>query len=146
MLKIKKSSQQGFSLIECMIALVILSITMLGVIQLFGISIRQSSFARYNTLAVVVAQDKLERLQTEYNYERESGTPAASLTDGPHGPETVTLQAPAGSGTGDREFLVSWEVDVSGTGLAKTITASVAPVVVNEFETKTLTMTAVFAQ
>ncbi len=129
-----------------MIALAILSITMLGVIQLFGISIRQSSFARYNTLAVVVAQEKLEQLQAEYNYEWESGTPAATLTDGSHGPETVTLQAPAGSGTGDREFQVSWTVDVSGTNLSKTITASVAPVVANEFETKTLTMTAVFAQ
>ena len=146
MLKIKKSSQQGFSLIECMIALSILSVTMLGVIQLFGISIRQSSFARYNTLAVVVAQEKLEQLQAEYNYEWESGTPAATLTDGLHGPETVILQAPAGSGTGDREFEVSWDVDVSGTGLSKTVTATVAPDVANAFETKTLSMTAVFAQ
>ena len=146
MLKIKESSQQGFSLIECMMAVAILSITMLGVIQLFGISIRQSSFARYNTLAVVVAQDKLEQLQAEYNYEWETGAPAASLTDGPHGPETVILQAPAGSGTGDREFEVSWDVDVSGTGLSKSVTATVAPDVVNEFETKTLSMTAVFAQ
>ncbi len=145
MLTIKESTQQGFSLIECMIALAILSITMLGVIQLFGISIRQSSFARYNTLAVVVAQEKLEQLQAEYNYEWETGAPAASLTDGPHGPETVTLQAPAGSGSGDREFEVSWDVDVSGTGLSKTVTATVAPDVANEFETKTLSMTAVFA-
>ena len=144
MLKIKKTSQRGFSLIECLIALGFLAITMLGVIQLFGISIRQSSFARYNTLAVVVAQERLEQLQTEYNNEWESGTPAATLTDGTHGPETVTLQAPAGSGTGDREFEVSWTVDVNG--LSKTVTASVAPVVVNEFENKTLSMTAVFAQ
>ena len=94
----------------------------------------------------MVAQEKLEQLQAEFNYEWESGTPAATLSDGDHGPETVTLQAPAGSGSGDREFRVSWDVDVSGTGLSKTVTASVAPDVVNEFETKTLSMTAVFAQ
>ena len=94
----------------------------------------------------MVAQEKLEQLQAEFNYEWESGTPAATLLDGDHGPETVTLQAPAGSGSGDREFQVSWTVDVSGTDLSKTVTASVAPVVANEFESKTLSMTAVFAQ
>ncbi len=144
MKKIKKSSQKGFSLVECMIALGFLAITMLGVIQLFGVSIRQNSFARYNTMAVVVGQEKLEQLQTEYNNEWKYGTVAANLTDGPHGPETVTLQSPAGSSSGDRNFKVTWTVNTSGS--AKTVTASVDPVVVNDFESKTMNLTAVFSQ
>ena len=62
MKKIKKSSAKGFSLIECMVAVGFLAITMLGVIQLFGVSVHQNSFARYNTMAVVVAQECLEGL------------------------------------------------------------------------------------
>ena len=46
-----------------MVAVGFLAITMLGVIQLFGVSVHQNSFARYNTMAVVVAQECLEGLQ-----------------------------------------------------------------------------------
>jgi len=141
---IKKSSQKGFSLIECMIALGFLAITMLGVIQLFGVSVRQNSFARYNTMAVVVAQECLEGLQTEYNNEWEYGVVSANLTAGTHGPETFTLPAPAGSGSGDRDFEVTWTVNVSGP--SKTVTASVVPMLVNDLESKTMNMTAVFSQ
>jgi len=125
-------------------ALGFLAITMLGVIQLFGVSVRQNSFARYNTMAVVVAQECLEGLQTEYNNEWEYGTVSANLTAGTHGPEMVTLRAPAGSGSGDRDFELTWTVNVSGP--SKTVTASVAPMVVNDFQSKTMNMTAVFSQ
>jgi len=144
MKKIKKSSQKGFSLVECMIALGFLAITMLGVIQLFGVSIRQNSFARYNTVAVVVAQECLENLQAEFNNEWENGVVSANLTAGNHGPQTITLPAPAGSGSSDRDFQLTWTVNVSGS--AKTVTASVAPMVANGFESKTMNMTAVFSQ
>ena len=127
-----------------MVAVGFLAITMLGVIQLFGVSVHQNSFARYNTMAVVVAQECLEGLQTEYNNEWEHGVVSANLTAGTHGPETFTLQAPAGSGSGDRDFEVTWTVNVSGS--SKTVTASVAPVMVNDFESKTMNMTAVFSQ
>jgi len=127
-----------------MIALGFLTITMLGVIQLFGISVHQSSFARYNTMAVVVAQECLEGLQTEYNNEWESGVVSANLTAGTHGPQAFTLPAPAGSGSGDRVFEVTWTVNVNGP--AKTVTASVVPLLANDMESKTLNMTAVFSQ
>ena len=144
MKQIKKSSAKGFSLIECMIALGFLAITMLGVMQLFGVSVRQNSFARYNTMAVVVAQECLEGLQTEYNNEWESGFVSANLTAGTHGPQMFTLPSPAGSGSGDRNFEVTWTVNVNGP--AKTVTASVVPLLANDMESKTMTMTAVFSQ
>ena len=144
MKKIKKSSAKGFSLIECMIAVGFLAITMLGVMQLFGVSVHQNSFARYNTMAVVVAQECLEGLQTEYNNEWESGVVSANLTAGTHGPQTFTLPAPSGSGSGDRVFEVTWTVNVNGP--AKTVTASVVPLLANAMESKTLNMTAVFSQ
>ncbi len=127
-----------------MIALGFLAVTMMGVMQLFTVSVRQNSFARYNTMAVVVAQECLEGLQTEYNNEWESGVVSANLTAGTHGPETFTLPAPAGSGSGDRDFEVTWTVNVAGP--SKTVTASVVPLLVNDMESKTMNMTAVFSQ
>ena len=144
MKKIKKSSSKGFSLIECMVAVGFLAITMLGVIQLFGVSVHQNSFARYNTMAVVVAQECLEGLQTEYNNEWESGVVSTNLTAGTHGPITFTLPSPAGSGSGDRNFEVTWTVNINGP--AKTVTASVVPILANDMESKTMNMTAVFSQ
>jgi len=144
MKKIKNSSPKGFSLIECMIAIGFLTVTMLGVIQLFGVSVHQNSFARYNTMAVVVAQECLEGLQTEYNNEWESGVVSANLTAGSHGPQTFTLPAPAGSGSADRNFEVTWTVNINGP--TKTVTASVVPISANSMESKTMNMTAVFSQ
>ena len=127
-----------------MIALGFLAITMLGVMQLFGVSIHQNTFARYNTMALVVAQEKLEQLQTEFNNELENGTTSSNLTAGSHGPETLTLYSPTGSGSGDRVFQISWTVVVNAP--SKTVTVSVAPDVVNNLETKTLSMTALYSQ
>ena len=141
---IKKSSAKGFSLIECMIALGFLAVTMMGVMQLFTVSVRQNSFARDNTMAVVVAQECLEGLQTEYNNEWESGVVSANLAAGNHGPQMFTLPSPAGSGSGDRDFEVTWTVDINGP--SKTVTASVVPLLVNDMESKTMNMTAVFSQ
>jgi type IV pilus assembly protein PilV len=133
-----KSFEKGFSLLESIIALMMLAITMLGLVQLFGVAIRQNSFARYNTQAVAVAQQKLEALQTDYNNYLEGV--GADLVDGE---EEVKLAAPSESGTGSREFVVEWKVAVSG--YSREVKVSVSPVVANDFETKTLTMTAVFS-
>jgi len=127
-----------------MIALGFLAVTMMGVMQLFTVSVRQNSFARYNTMAVVVAQECLEGLQTEYNNEWESGVVSANLTAGTHGPQMFTLPSPTGSGSGDRDFEVTWTVNVNGP--SKTVTASVVPLLVNDMESKTMNMTAVFSQ
>ena len=137
-----KSSQKGFSLIESLIALAILAITMLGVVQLFAVAIRQNSFSRYNTMAISVAQQNLEYLQTEYNRELQNDVVAADLTAGNH-TRTVVLTQPTGSGTGDFSFDVSWTVtEIGSTNLVK---VTVSPVVENEFQTRDLEMTAVFA-
>ena len=137
-----RSSQHGFSLIESLIALSILAITMLGVVQLFAVAIRQNSFSRYNTMAISVAQQELEYLQTEYNRELENDVIADDLTSGTH-TRQVNLTQPTGSGTGTFTFAVSWTVtEISST---KVVKVTVSPVVANEFQTKDLVMTAVLS-
>lgn len=114
----------------------LLAITMLGLIQLSSIAIRQNSVSRYNTTAVAVAQQMLEQLKTQYNSDLEKGI--APISAGEYGPQTVTV----GDGTG-AEFEVRWTVNDLGS--SKMVTVSVSPLVANDFEAKTLILTAVFS-
>ncbi len=54
---------KGFSLIEVLIALVILSITLLGIAGLMVTTTRSNSYGNHMTEAVTFAQDKLEELR-----------------------------------------------------------------------------------
>ena len=149
MRKCKTSQQKGFTLVECMIALVILSISCLGLAQLMGVATRQNAFARYNTMAVEVAQMKLEELKTQYNNELETGTTDADLTANSHpsgspGYQLVTLDEPTYSNIGDSQFQVTWTVTVVGG--QKTITVSVDPQVQNELTNSTLSLTTIFSR
>jgi prepilin-type N-terminal cleavage/methylation domain-containing protein len=60
----KQQSQQGFTLIEVMISILLASLLVIGAVALFRIETRASSFSRRETEAVVLAQDKLEELRT----------------------------------------------------------------------------------
>lgn len=62
MLKMKKISDKGFTLIEVLIALTILSIGILGIAGLAGTALRSSSYSRSVTQATNFAQERLEGL------------------------------------------------------------------------------------
>ncbi len=61
MKKFKKS--MGFTLIEVLISLVILSLSLLALAGLMVITTKNNSFGNYLTEAVTLAQDKLEELR-----------------------------------------------------------------------------------
>ncbi len=143
----RTSQEKGFTLIECMIALVILSISCMGLAQLMGVAVRQNAFARYNTMGLEVAHMKLELLGTQYNNELETATTDADLTAGAHpagapGYELVTLDEPTYSSMGDSQFQVTWAVTVAGQ--QKTITVTVAPPVQNDLVSTSLSLTTIF--
>jgi len=62
MLKMKKISDKGFTLVEVLIALTILSIGILGIAGLTGTAMRNSSYSRSITQATNFAQERLEGL------------------------------------------------------------------------------------
>lgn len=143
----RTSREKGFTLVECMMALVILSITCLALAQLMGVAVRQNAFARYNTMAVEVAQMKLEELRTKYNNELETGTTDADLTANSHpsgspGYQLVTLDEPTYSSMGDSQFQVTWTVAIAGA--QKTITVNVDPQVQNALTNTTLNLSTIF--
>jgi len=135
------SKDSGFTLIESMIALAVLAITLLGLGQLVSTAVRQNASTRFETMGVLIAQEKLEALRGEYNRELESETGSSDLTAGSHGPETLIMEAPAGSRMGDSEFEVSWTVIIAGP--QKTVNVTVEPQVSNQLITD-LSMTTIF--
>ncbi|MDA2938735.1 prepilin-type N-terminal cleavage/methylation domain-containing protein [Acidobacteria bacterium AH-259-A15] len=143
MRKLASSTEKGFGLIESMVALAILTISLLGLVQLIATALNQSALARNNTMAISIAQEKLEQLRTAYNNDLNTGTSSTDLTAGSHGPETVTLQAPSYSNMADQPFQVSWTVAVSGQ--QKTVTATVVPQNQNQMQSTSLSIITVFA-
>ena len=135
------SKDSGFTLIESMIALAVLAITLLGLGQLVSTAVRQNASTRFETMGVLIAQEKLEALRGEYNRELESETGSSDLSAGSHGPETLIMEAPAGSSMGDSEFEVSWTVIIAGP--QKTVNVTVEPQVSNQLITD-LSMTTIF--
>ncbi len=135
------SKERGFTLIESMIALAVMAITLLGLGQLVSTAVRQNASTRFETMGVLIAQEKLEALRGEYNRELESETGSSDLTAGSHGPETLIMEAPAGSRMGDSEFEVSWTVIIAGP--QKTVNVTVEPQVSNQLITD-LSMTTIF--
>ncbi len=135
------SKDSGFTLIESMIALAVLAITLLGLGQLVSTAVRQNASTRFETMGGLIAQEKLEALRGEYNRELESETGSSDLTAGSHGPETLIMEAPAGSRMGDSEFEVSWTVTIAGS--QKTVNVTVEPQVSNQLITD-LSMTTIF--
>lgn len=125
-------------------AIVILSISLLGLAQLMLIALEKHRFSEYTTKAVQVAEGKVEELRNLYNQEVATATAATDLTAGSHGPVTLTFDAPTGTAQGTRSFVVNWEVAALGSG-QKQVTVTVREPTTNVLETKTISMLAVFA-
>lgn len=53
----------GFTIVEVLIAMLLLMIMSLGVAQLFGIAIRSTQAARYQTSTAILASQKMEQLR-----------------------------------------------------------------------------------
>lgn len=59
----RTNAQLGFSLIEAMVSLVVVSVGMIGIASLYGQGLRASSTALTRTLAVNLASDMADRIR-----------------------------------------------------------------------------------
>lgn len=60
----RKRGQHGFTLIEVMMAILLTAIAVIGIVGLYRVQTRSSSFSRRTTEASVLAADKMEALRT----------------------------------------------------------------------------------
>lgn len=152
MMKLKKRSQpqscrtrqSGFTLLEAMIALSILSVGLLGLAQLFVVAINQNAYSRNNTMGTSVALDRLEDLRNRFNNEIATGVASSDLTVGAHPAVRVDVANPTDTMGGTVGFWASWTV-TSPAANRKEVTISIVPVNVNTRRNRTITMTSYFA-
>lgn len=64
-MRARAGDQRGFTMVEVMIAIVLLAVATTGLVGLFRIQTGASSFSRHATEATELAQDKLEFLRTQ---------------------------------------------------------------------------------
>jgi len=78
----KKNSQNGFTLLEILVALVVLAIGMLGLLSLQMVSLKNNHSAQMRTTAIVHTYDILDRirLNRSVNYEIAMGAAAPTGT------------------------------------------------------------------
>jgi type II secretory pathway pseudopilin PulG len=122
-------AQEGITLAETLIAILILSCGLLATGQLMYVALGSASLSRSKSGAMTAAQHKLECLADLYC--RNSG--AAELSDGKHGPEEWQIVNPA-YGTTLNRFAVAWTVGAVADPrpgrilAAKAVTAVVTPI------------------
>jgi type IV pilus assembly protein PilV len=63
MRRTRRESHAGFGLIEALVALVVISVGMIGIAALYGQGLRASGTAFYRTIAINLASDMAERIR-----------------------------------------------------------------------------------
>lgn len=121
-MKQQRSQQSGFTLVETVIALLILMVVFLGAASLFAYSIRYNTGADDRALALALAEQRLEQLRVlPFN--------DAALNQTPNNGNDGVQEAPDPK-HGGRTFRVTKFVKNEGTGV-KLITIVVLPRSVN---------------
>jgi prepilin-type N-terminal cleavage/methylation domain-containing protein len=100
-----RSTAEGFTLVEMLIAMFILTFGLLAAGQMMYAALGSTSLARSKGNAAVVAQDRLESLADLYR----QNPGATDLTNGAHGPIQVEVLNP-GNGQPLNRFNVGWNV------------------------------------
>jgi prepilin-type N-terminal cleavage/methylation domain-containing protein len=96
---------RGFSLLEIMIALVVLTAGLLSAGKLLFVAASSASLARSKGAAAIAAQDALESLAALYQQDRS----AADLTMGMHGPRQTQVVNPVDASILNR-YSITWNV------------------------------------
>ena len=107
----KSTRDAGFTIIEVLIAMVLLSIVALGVAQMFGLAIQATQAARFQTSTTVLASQKLEQLRAlTWGFDSSgSGLPVSDTST------NLAVEPPTGSGGGlDPSPTNSLEVNTPG--------------------------------
>jgi len=121
--------RNGFSLVETMIALAILTFGLLATSPLIYMAVKSSSLARSQSTAGIAAQNKLEILAEVYR----RNPSAEDLTLGSHGPEQIQVVNP-NDGSILNRFGIHWVISQvpdprSGRILdARLVRVTVAPI------------------
>ena len=101
MAKSRFSNESGFSLLEVLIAMGVMTVGLVSLAQLFALSIRANHSSRTTTFAVMLAQQKMEQLRgLTWGFDT-IGLPISDLsTDSSAVPQASGCPPASGGGTG----------------------------------------------
>jgi len=102
-----KELHNGFGLIEVLVALIVISVGMIGIAALYGQGLRASGTALYRTIAVNLASDMAERIRVNRLGNANYGGAAALGKCDPGGDTDCTTAAMAA------HDLFVWQADVA---------------------------------
>jgi prepilin-type N-terminal cleavage/methylation domain-containing protein len=119
----KLRRKEGFSLIEVLVALVILAVGLLGLALFQTTAIKGNAIASKWTIATELAQDRLERFR-HVAWGNIVSSAAGGFTGSPAQPVYASLPGAAGDNTIVRgtQFYRVWQVTSNATDSLKTIT------------------------
>lgn len=126
--QIRTRRQEGFTLPETLIALLVLGVGLLAASGLLCVTLRSLSLSRSKDAASTAAQSMLDHLATLYS--RNPGSTELAL--GHHGPEQVTIRDP-NNDTVVNSFRIGWDIEPVGDPRpgkvlqARTVTVTVTP-------------------
>jgi len=123
----RKRRQDGFTLIEAMVAIVIITTGLLMLTHLMVISIVLHERTESDVKSTQLAQAKMESLKAQFSNSLLGGTLPADLVSGSHGPEAMMIQTDEDNNTQNYlYFNVSWNItDLAGG--QKQVNLSVSP-------------------
>lgn len=117
-----RASESGVTLIETLIAITVLSITLLGLVQALPLSIRMNTNARKGISVLSIAQANVERLKTEASLDLTHFNALAN------GSAKYTLEGDITTNASLTTYTVQWTItsggltDADGNVLSKIIT------------------------
>ena len=125
----KSNNQRGFTLIETIVAMVIITTGLLMLAHLMVVSIVMHESTESDIKSVQLAQAKMESLKAQFSNSIETGDTPYDLVAGSHGPEPMYIQSNDYQVYESQNYLyfdVSWTIaDLAGG--QKQITLSVSP-------------------
>jgi prepilin-type N-terminal cleavage/methylation domain-containing protein len=147
-----KGSEEGFTLVEMLLAIIIMTFGLLAAGQMMASALGNASLTRSKGTAAVVAQDRLEALAQIYQQDPRSAT----FDNGTYGPVQIQITNPTNSSVLNR-YNVSWTVSSvadprAGVSLlSKQVQVTVTPINAlgapnnQRLLNKTVTMSAIFS-
>ena len=117
------STDRGFTLIEVLIAMVILTVALVSMAELMAITLRMQQLGRNQTLAMRLAQDKVDELMSR-NFTFAQLTVGGSLT----ADVANHFDVPAAGTAGNLQYRRRWLVEARNFGDTVQVTAGNPPV------------------
>jgi prepilin-type N-terminal cleavage/methylation domain-containing protein len=108
---LRPSNDRGFTIIEVLIAIVVLTVALVSMAELMAITLRLQQLGRNQTAAIRVAQDKIDELMSQ-NFANPQLSVGGSLT----ADVANHFDAPAPAGGGNAIYRRRWFVEAMDFG------------------------------